>query len=149
MTDPITNAKVLEEARSWLGTPYRHQASSKQLGCDCLGLFRGIWRALYGDEPEPVPPYSPDWDLVEKSDHLLGAANRWLLKRSEVLPAHVLIFRWRPGLPAKHLAVCSTEQTIIHAYDRAGVVETMLGSAWRNRIAGIFAFPSSGGRIGT
>ena len=41
----------------WIGTPYRHQASLKGVGCDCLGLVRGVWRAVIGDEPERAPPY--------------------------------------------------------------------------------------------
>ena len=52
---------LVAEARSWIGTPYRHQASLKGVGCDCLGLLRGVWRALIGPEPEEAPPYAPDW----------------------------------------------------------------------------------------
>lgn len=44
--------RVLAEAESWIGTPYRHGASMRGVSCDCLGLVRGIWRALYGNEPE-------------------------------------------------------------------------------------------------
>ncbi|MBN9249774.1 MAG: hypothetical protein J0I86_04210, partial [Mesorhizobium sp.] len=44
--------EIVAEALSWLGTPYRHQASSKGVGCDCLGLIRGVWRSLYGNELE-------------------------------------------------------------------------------------------------
>jgi NlpC/P60 family putative phage cell wall peptidase len=51
--------RVLSEARAWLGTPYRHQASVKGQGADCLGLIRGIYRSLYSQEPEPLPAYSP------------------------------------------------------------------------------------------
>ena len=36
---------------------YRHQASLKGVGCDCLGLVRGVWRALHGAEPERAPAY--------------------------------------------------------------------------------------------
>jgi len=43
-------------ARSWIGTPYVHQASVKGVGCDCLGLLRGVWRELVGAEPEKMPP---------------------------------------------------------------------------------------------
>jgi NlpC/P60 family putative phage cell wall peptidase len=57
----ITPDLIVAEARSWIGTPYRHQASLKGVGCDCLGLVRGVWRALYGEEPERMPPYSRDW----------------------------------------------------------------------------------------
>ena len=42
------NADVLAIARAWIGTPYRHQGAVKGVGCDCLGLIRGIWRELYG-----------------------------------------------------------------------------------------------------
>ena len=45
-------------ARGWLGTPYRHQGSLKGVGCDCLGLVRGIWRELYGEEPETPGAYA-------------------------------------------------------------------------------------------
>jgi NlpC/P60 family putative phage cell wall peptidase len=34
-------------ARGWIGTPYRHQASLKGVGCDCLGLLRGVWREAW------------------------------------------------------------------------------------------------------
>jgi NlpC/P60 family putative phage cell wall peptidase len=47
---------VVAEAMDWIGTPYRHQASRKGVGCDCLGLVRGVWRALYGREPEAPGP---------------------------------------------------------------------------------------------
>ena len=57
----VVRAAVLAEARSWLGTPYRHQASRKGVGCDCLGLVRGVWRTLDGTEPEAPGPYAADW----------------------------------------------------------------------------------------
>ncbi len=52
---------VITVARSWLGTPYHDQASLKAVGCDCLGLARGVWREVVGPEPFPIPPYSRDW----------------------------------------------------------------------------------------
>ena len=57
----LTRARIVAEARAWIGTPYRHQASLKGVGCDCLGLVRGVWRAVIGPEPERAPPYAPDW----------------------------------------------------------------------------------------
>ncbi len=57
--------RVVAEARLWLGTPYRHQGSLRGIGCDCLGLVRGVWRGLLGDEPEAVPAYTPFWAELE------------------------------------------------------------------------------------
>ena len=45
---------VVERARAWIGTPYRHQASCRGAGTDCLGLLRGLWREMLGPEPEAV-----------------------------------------------------------------------------------------------
>ena len=55
------DATIVALARGWIGTPYQHQASLKGVGCDCLGLLRGVWREYSGAEPESVPPYTPDW----------------------------------------------------------------------------------------
>ena len=57
----MRRAAIVAAARSWIGTPYRHQASLKGVGCDCLGLLRGVWRDVVGDEPERPPAYSRDW----------------------------------------------------------------------------------------
>lgn len=35
--------KIINLTRSWIGTPYHHQESVKQVGCDCLGLVRGVY----------------------------------------------------------------------------------------------------------
>ena len=74
MSDP--GERVLALAEGWIGTPYRHQASLKDVGCDCLGLIRGIWRDLYGHEPELPPPYAPDWAERGGEDRLMAAAKR-------------------------------------------------------------------------
>ncbi|MGZ9409986.1 MAG: peptidase P60, partial [Methylocystis sp.] len=45
----MTRADIVAAARRWRGTPYVHQASLMQVGCDCLGLVRGVWRDVIGD----------------------------------------------------------------------------------------------------
>ena len=54
VTSPQGGGKVVLAARAWIGTPYLHQASVKGAGCDCLGLLRGVWRELRGEEPEQL-----------------------------------------------------------------------------------------------
>lgn len=135
------NARVLAEARRWLGTPYLHQASRKHVGCDCLGLLRGIWRHLYGCEPQNLPAYSSDWGEADRSEHLLNAAGMHLTLSDRAGPGSVVMFRWKPGLPAKHLGVVSEKGKFIHAYDGVGVVESTLGIHWERKIAARFEFP--------
>src|SRR3712207_1849739 len=102
---PIGRGEIIAaEARSWIGTPYHHQASLKGVGCDCLGLLRGVWRAVMGREPELPPPYSPDWAEAGGADTLVEAARRHLIEVEDgkFEPGDVLLFRFREHLPAKH-----------------------------------------------
>lgn len=134
--------KVLGEAHRWIGTPYLHQASLCGIGCDCLGLVRGIWRALYGSEPEAIPAYSADWAEAGGLEHLLLAGHRHFepVASHDMAVGDVLLFRWRDGFPAKHLGVVSAPGQMIHAHAGAVVAEVHFGF-WARRIAQIFRFP--------
>ena len=136
---------VVAIAREWIGTPYRHQASRQGAGTDCLGLLRGVWRALYGCEPEVVPPYSQDWAEPEGDEVLIRAALRYLKPQHAPLSAgDVLVFRMRTGAIAKHIGICSSagaRAKFIHAYSGHAVVESPLSTPWQRRIAARFSFP--------
>ena len=137
---------IVAEARRWIGTPYRHQASLIGAGTDCLGLVRGVWRTLVGEEPEGLPPYTADWSETSGEEVLLEAANRWLIAkpvdRSEI--GDVIIFRMRQSGVAKHMAVTAARgeaATFIHAYTGHGVIETPLSLPWQRKIVARFEYP--------
>jgi NlpC/P60 family putative phage cell wall peptidase len=144
----VTRAGIVAAARSWIGTPYRHQASLKGAGCDCLGLVRGVWRELYGREPEAPPPYRAEWAETGGEETLLAAARRHLVERplSGVAPGDVLLFRMAPGACVKHCAIVSDvggpRPKIVHAYWGRAAVESWLGPWWGARVAARFEFPS-------
>ncbi|MGV2980286.1 NlpC/P60 family protein [Camelimonas sp. ID_303_24] len=138
-----TRSAIVSEARRWLGTPYLHQASLRGVGCDCLGLVRGVWRAFYGAEPETPPPYAPDWAEARGQEHFRDAARRHLreIAPEEAGAGDVLLFRFRPYAPARHCAILSGESLMIHAHDGAVVSEVALTRWWRRHAACAFAFP--------
>ncbi|OYX44349.1 MAG: peptidase [Rhodobacterales bacterium 32-67-9] len=142
-----TGARAVAIARGWIGTPYRHQASARGAGADCLGLLRGVWRELYGAEPEVVPAYTQDWSEPEGAERLWQAAARHLRScdlRSGVRPGEVLLFRMRAGSVAKHLGLAAERggrATFIHAYSGHGVVESPLSTPWARRLVARFEFP--------
>lgn len=86
---------IVEAAREWLGTPYRHQASVRGQGCDCLGLIRGVWRDAIGPEPEYVAPYDSSWMGAETEERLAAAMCRHFRERPArpIAPGTVLLFR--------------------------------------------------------
>ncbi len=138
--------KAVSLARGWIGTPYIHQASVRGAGCDCLGLLRGVWRELYGAEPEVVPAYTSDWSEPEREERLWAAALRHLrpAAMTDSGAGQVLLFRMRDDGVAKHLglsAVGADGPSFIHAYSGHGVVESPLSSPWARRIVARFDFP--------
>ena len=142
----LTQDRVVAEARRWIGTPYVHQASRFGAGTDCLGLLRGIWRNLYGDEPEEPPAYSMDWSEPQGEERLWDAALRHLEAKplAEEARGDVLLFRMRSGAVAKHLGVASqigADARFVHAYARYGVIESALSAPWRRKIVARFCFP--------
>jgi NlpC/P60 family putative phage cell wall peptidase len=139
-------ARIVAEARSWIGTPYVHQASCKAAGADCLGLLRGVWRALHGPEPERVPAYTADWSEPARDEVLLRSACRWLVRKpiEASAPGDVLLFRMRDGSVAKHLGIAGAqapEASFIHAYTGHGVIESPLSEPWARRVVARFEFP--------
>ena len=140
---PITRSHIVAEARAFIGTPYRHQASLRGVGCECLGLVRGVWRAVIGEEPERAPPYAPDWAEAAAGEPLADAAARHLvaIDRDAFGAGDVLLFRWRANLPAKHAAIVTAPALMVHAHDGAAVAEVALAPWWRRRMAYAFRFP--------
>jgi len=127
---------IVETARGWLGTPYRHLSATKGAGCDCLGLIRGVWAELYGALPE-VPNYRPD--ARDQRDLLKAAETR--LARAEPGAGTIVVFRL--GAAPRHCGIMTAPARFIHAQERIGVVEANLTEGWAKRVVGCFAFPES------
>lgn len=149
--DGPARAAVLAEARAWIGTPFRHQAAVKGVGCDCAGLVRGVgeaagvltiapedWRqvANYGRQPHPK--------------RMNAALRRFLVRvpPSKARPGDVLWMHWREGLPM-HLAILGHDEqggrrlTIIHAFsDFERVIEHGFTQEWRERVTSCWRYPS-------
>ena len=137
----VNRARVVSIARTWIGTPYCHQAATRGAGTDCLGLIRGIWAEIYGTLPA-IPPYTPDWNEPQGREELLRAARSLLAPCDGApLPGQVVLFRMKSGSVAKHLGIVSAPDRFIHAYDGHGTCESPLSDPWRRRIAGLFDFP--------
>jgi NlpC/P60 family putative phage cell wall peptidase len=139
----MTTHPIISLARDWLGTPYRHQASLKGVGCDCLGLIRGVWRERFGSEPELPPPYAADWAEAGLEEAFADAGKRHLIEVPPLVfqPGDVLLFRWKPHLPAEHAGIAIDRTRMIHAQEGAAVSEVPLSDWWLRRLAFAFRFP--------
>src|ERR1700743_578077 len=116
----INRDDIVRAARDWIGTPYAHQASLRGVGCDCLGLLRGVWRELHGEDAEAPPPYSPDWAEATGEETLYAAMKRHLteIDPRDLAPGDIALFRMMPRSPAKHCGIAGKQRsglTLIHA----------------------------------
>ena len=140
---PIARARVLAEARRWLGTPWHHRAALPGVGCDCYGQLRGMWDALIGIGALPLPPYRPGWADTRAGEQLLGVMHARFVAppRATRAPGTVLVFRMRADTPARHCAVLIDEARMIHCTEALGVHAAALSRAWTRRAVGAFAVP--------
>jgi NlpC/P60 family putative phage cell wall peptidase len=76
---------------------------------------------------------------------LAEAAGRHLIaiERGAFHAGDVLLFRWRANLPAKHAAIVTAADTMVHAHDGAAVAEVTIAPWWRRRLAYAFRFPGA------
>jgi NlpC/P60 family putative phage cell wall peptidase len=138
-----TGYDVAKKAREWIGTPYHHQASLKGVGCDCLGLCRGIYREIVGPEPIAMPNYSPGWDEVAKTEIMLRTFNTYLKKEpiSYRGAGFILLFRMRRNAVAKHCGIMTNNTHFIHSHAGRKTVEIELTEWWVSKLIGVFSFP--------
>jgi len=133
---------IVAVARGWIGTPYRHQASLRGVGCDCLGLLRGVWRECFGAEPEAMPAYAPDWS-VAGPETLQGGLARHLaaVPPAAMQPGDIALFRMTASGPAHHCGIIAERDgvlTLLHARQNKRVSEENFSAFWRARLAHLF-----------
>jgi len=134
---------IVKATRAWIGTPYRHQASTAGSGCDCLGLLRGVWREIVGEEPTRMPSYRANWRDKANASALQAAAEKYLIPSDgEPEVGDVVLFKMLRSLPPKHCGIMISKNVFAHAQEQIGVVEANLSDAWRQRIAGVYHFPN-------
>ena len=136
----MDSAAIVAEARTYIGTPFQHQARLKGVGVDCIGVIVGVAHTLGISEFDTV-------DYARQPDpSKMGAALNAHLDRvtlSDIRPGDILGLR-RTREPMHVAIVTETDPLrIVHALSRAGVsrcVEQGIDDAWRRRIVACFRY---------
>lgn len=142
MAKRFLRSTLLAEARSWLGTPWHHQAAVKGAGCDCIGFVRGAAEPFIG-KVEHRMDYAATWPLY-RAESLLYAEFKPRakeIKPEKAKPGDVLLFGVGKG-PAHHCGYVAEGDRLLHCYREAGkVVEQDLTDFWRSKIRHAFRLP--------
>jgi len=68
-----TRKTIIKHARSWVDTPYQHQAKCKGVGVDCAMLIAGVAEdCKLIIDGKRIPNYSKQWHLHNREEKLKG-----------------------------------------------------------------------------
>lgn len=144
-----TRAEVVAEARAWIGTRFHHQASLKGVGCDCIGLVRGVGTELgiYTSSDLALPEVqqfkgyarTPTNGMLKRGFDLFAVR----IPRAEIRPGDIILMRFESE--PQHVAIVSELNgvlSMIHSYALPRkVVEHSIDTTWRSRIVAAYSFP--------
>ena len=137
---------IVNEARSWIGTKFKHQGRIKKSkedygGCDCLGLIMGL--GVKTKTGELLKSYDvTNYPKTLSSDDLLNSFNKLLtpIDIKDMSIGNVILIRI--NVFPQHLAVVSSVNphiSVIHSYAQARkVVEQYLPREWKENIVGVY-----------
>lgn len=114
--------RIVEEARSWIGTPYHHMADRKGEGVDCGMLLIRVYASLGLCDDFDPRPYTFDW-MLHRSEELFRDR---LLARSKIVeqpqPGDIILFR--VGRCYSHGSIVTSVEPlkVVHAVLRYGRV---------------------------
>jgi cell wall-associated NlpC family hydrolase len=144
-----TPAQVVAEARSWIGTPFVHQAARKGVGTDCAGLVRGVFLALGllpPDYERLLPPGLMAYARRPDGTTMQATCDQQLQRTASPAPGCVALIRFanRPHHLAFYGGHWAGGLSLIHALgprNPARVVEHRLDGAWSGRIICAYSIP--------
>lgn len=121
MNEAQQRASVVDEARSWLRTPYHHAARVKGAGVDCALLLAAVYEAAGVIPPVVFEPYPAQWMLHHDAERLLDVVTRHAREVPESTGAGDLVV-YRFARAFAHGAIVIDWPVIIHAVQQSGVI---------------------------
>lgn len=167
----VTRRQIVDEARKWVGTPFRHQGRERGKAVDCVGLALCVGDDLILSDVQGMPFLRSDYlnygpqpvgrfvheeckrrlvnlALLDASGKLVALPGQPMIHGNgpHFLDVGNLLTLRVPSVPC-HVAIVSDilgGLGIIHAYAGSDkVVEHVLNTKWLKRIEGVFQFPGT------
>jgi len=116
---------VIDEARTWKGTPYQHKGRIKGVGADCGGIVYQVYNPLLGPFKPFPKDYAQDWAVHVDNEIYLDFIKPYVSEVDNPIPGGLAFFM--VGRNFSHAAVCTEKRTYIHAWGRTqsgGVIES-------------------------
>jgi cell wall-associated NlpC family hydrolase len=121
---------VVQEAMTWLGTPWHHQARVKGAGVDCGQILAAVFEDA-GILPHVEPgDYPQDFMMHRDEERFRQTLEAYASKvESDPLPGDIVLYRY--GRVISHGGIVVAWPQIVHSYAPAG--EVVLDDAEANQ----------------
>lgn len=123
-------ARVVEIARSWLGTNYHHAARIKGVGVDCAQIIAAVYEEAGLVPKIAIPPYPAQWHLNRGGQRYLETVLQYAHEiEGPPQPGDVVL--WQFGHTFSHGAIVVAWPQVIHAFLGAKVtLEDAQAAQW-------------------
>lgn len=112
--------KIVEEALTWLGTPYRYAGNEKGKGTDCSGMVIRVYEDIEGVK---LPRNSKKQSEFCKK-----------LKKKDVKPGDLVFFATgRDPSAVSHVGIMVDDNRFIHASTKKGVILSEMATPYYER----------------
>lgn len=119
----VARATVVQEALSWVGTPYHPHGRLKGIGVDCAMLPAEVYTAAGVIPAIDVEHYPIDWHLHRDEERYLRYVEPYASLTSTPLPGDLAVYRW--GRCFAHGAIILQWPQIVHAVIDEGVTRAL------------------------
>jgi cell wall-associated NlpC family hydrolase len=125
--------KVIEEAKTWKGTPHRNGARVKGAGVDCGQILIAVYESAGVLAKGSCDPgyYPADFAMHRGEENYLGWIEKYCdqidLETDAPQPGDVALFQF--GRVISHAGIVTTWPRILHSYVGLGVIESDIKEA--------------------
>jgi cell wall-associated NlpC family hydrolase len=99
-TESAQRGAVIAEARSWIGTPYRHMGRHKGAGVDCAMLPALVYEAAGIIGRVEIGHYPPDWHLHRDTERYRTIVESYATPTDTPMPGDFAM--WKIGRAYAH-----------------------------------------------
>lgn len=130
---------IVEDAVTWVGTPFRANAKLKGVGADCVGVIMGAFETAglylaYRNDYSQRPDGSLRGEILQRGFVLV--------KNATLTECDLLLMAFRPGTDPHHVALYIGNNEIVHAYAQARkCVRTTYDAYWSGATRGVYRLP--------
>lgn len=114
MMPAITRAAIVEEAMTWVSTPFAHHQQLKGVGVDCAHLMRGVLNGAGAAVHQPQY-YSQQWHLHRSEEQFADFVMQYgdEIDEADLLAGDMIL--WKFGRCFSHGGIYIGARRVVHA----------------------------------